>query len=389
MFHQPLMFVIGSALLTAGLTCATNWLALIPWRKKKAGHWSEQARLLYPVSVATRSNLWTIPTVLVLAELLVWPRSPSLWWWVGLGAAFGAVVGTIPMDHEVFPQIPFRALLRQTGINFLMRILFWLAFVGAIAAMPDQLNGVAWLLGLAMAGLWVIWGKIGWMWAGRMLGLFVPAPERLQRIAGAAATKMNVALREVWLVRSSVAQAYAFPDTGKLLFTERLLELLPDAELAAVCSHELAHLTESAAVRHARTLNSMIFLPWLFINPLSKTYGPVAFYGLLALTVAVPMIYRRISFRLETRADEMAKTNEGDPGTYAIALLRLHQDSLVAAVLPKDRATHPHLYDRMLAAGVTPDFPRPAAAGTMAWHGVVFAMLLGGFASVLILSQTR
>jgi predicted lipid-binding transport protein (Tim44 family) len=32
----------------------------------------------------------------------------------------------------------------------------------------------------------------------------------------------------------------------------------------------------------------------------------------------------------------------------------------------------------LLAAGVTPDFPRPAAAASMAWHGHVLGGLLGG-----------
>ena len=46
--------------------------------------------------------------------------------------------------------------------------------------------------------------------------------------------------------------------------------------------------------------------------------------------------------------------------------------------MAKNRASHPHLYDRLLAAGVTPDFPRPAAAASMAWHGHVLGGLLGG-----------
>jgi hypothetical protein len=85
----------------------------------------------------------------------------------------------------------------------------------------------------------------------------------------------------------------------------------------------------------------------------------------------------------------MAKTNEGDAGTYARALSGLYQDSLLPAVMAKGRSTHPHLYDRLLAAGVTPDFPRPKAAKSMAWHGTMFAMLAGILFGIIAIKQTQ
>jgi len=90
-----------------------------------------------------------------------------------------------------------------------------------------------------------------------------------------------------------------------------------------------------------------------------------------------PVIYRKLSRKLESRADQMAKSNEGDAGTYARALTRLYEDGLLPAVSPKNQTTHPHLYDRILAAGVTPDFPRPASAVSMAWYGYLFTTTLG------------
>ena len=77
------------------------------------------------------------------------------------------------------------------------------------------------------------------------------------------------------------------------------------------------------------------------------------------------------------RADAIAHANEPDPGIYARALAKLYEDNLLPAVNAKDRATHPHLYDRMLAAGVTPDFPRPKRTTTMSWNGTLLALALG------------
>lgn len=53
--------------------------------------------------------------------------------------------------------------------------------------------------------------------------------------------------------------------------------------------------------------------------------------------------------------------------------------------MAKNRATHPRLYDRILAAGVTPDFPKPAAASSMAWNGVIFSALAGIMFAVFVI----
>src|SRR6266536_4390383 len=114
-----------------------------------------------------------------------------------------------------------------------------------------------------------------------------------------------------------------------------------------------------------------MFLPWIFLKPMLNAFGMLGFLLLLIPTIAAPFLYRRFSHKMEIRADRIAQSNEPDTGTYARALLRLYEDNLVPAVDAKDRATHPHLYDRLLAAGATPDFPRPAPAASMTWHGTL------------------
>jgi Zn-dependent protease with chaperone function len=378
--------IIGAGILAAGVTFFTNRLALIPWRRNRGKHWSEQARLVHPVIVAARSNLWVVPSILVLTVVLLWPDSSPLWVLTGIAAVLGAYAGTIPLDREVFPRISFRDLLRLSVNGILLRFLIWIIFIGATVFMPDQFNNLAWGIGGTVLGLWVLWQRGGFIWVGRKLGLLLPAPNRLRDIVANTSIKMNIPFREVLLMRVPVAQAFAFPSRRQLLFTERLLEIAPDDEIAAICAHELAHLTESKTARYSRSISIFMFLPWIFFNPLTHAFGQVAFFGLLFVTLGVPRIYRKISRKLETRADQMAAANEGDAGTYARALSRLYEDNLLPAVTAKNRATHPHLYDRLEAAGVPPDFPRPAAAKTMAWHGHIFAGLLGLLFAVFALT---
>ena len=369
--------IIGAVLLSAGITFATNWLALIPWRRGRDKHWSEQARLVHPVVVAARANLWIVPCIFILTVVLLWPKSSPLWVFTGMAAILGAYAGTIPLDREVFPRILLRDSLRLSAVGLLLRFLIWLVFIGAAVFMPNQFNLLAWGIGLGVGCLWLIWLRGGFIWTGRKLGLILPATERLQSVAANTAAKMNVPFREILLLRVPVAQALAFPTTRRVMFTERLLEICPDDEVAAICAHELGHLTESKTARFSRSIVMMTFLPWIFFNPLTHVFGLLAFYGLLFATIATPVIFRKISHNLEARADKMAKANEGDAGTYARALTRLYADNLAPAVAAKNRASHPHLYDRLLAAGVTPDFPRPAAAASMALHGRIFAWIVG------------
>jgi len=73
-----------------------------------------------------------------------------------------------------------------------------------------------------------------------------------------------------------------------------------------------------------------------------------------------------------------------DPQPYTRSMLKLHEANTMPAVMPEPQ-THPHLYDRLLAGGIQPDFPRPAppkrtkpllAAGLAAFVAVVLMLAL-------------
>jgi len=373
---KGLMFIFSAGLISAVIIFATNWLALIPWRGAKGKHWTERARLYYPVRNAAVSNLWVLPAVLSVATLLLWPTESPYWAFVLLATTIGAIAGTLPMDREVNPRIPLNELLQETAMNWLIRFLLWFVFLGAIVLMPDQFNIRSVFISGVFMVLCIFWNRGGWIWVGQKIGLFLPPPERLQRIIRDTASGMNVSFNEIFLVRSSLAQAYALPITRKILFTERILQLCPDDEIAAICTHELAHLTEALSDYYKRYVMWLIFLPWLFFKPMLHAFGPLGFFVLLSFTLIAPVLYRKVCHKLEMRADHIAQANEPDAGIYARALARLYEDNLLPAVHGKKRATHPHLYDRLLAAGMTPDFPRPAPAKSTAWHGNLFAFAL-------------
>jgi hypothetical protein len=96
------LILISALVLATGVTFATNWLALIPWRKNKDKHWTEQARLVYPASSAARSNLFMVPAIMTLVFLLLWPDARSLWPLAAILSMVGAYGGTLFQTGKFF-----------------------------------------------------------------------------------------------------------------------------------------------------------------------------------------------------------------------------------------------------------------------------------------------
>ncbi len=162
------------------------------------------------------------------------------------------------------------------------------------------------------------------------------------------------------LLRWKTATALAFPFGRVVAVTDTALNACADEELGAVCSHELAHLNEPRRIHFARLAGQFAWLPLFLLGPLQGALG--AGRGLLVGAggcLLAHVLVRRMVLALEKRADVAAKAHEGEPGAYARALEKLHEINLMPAVMRSWLPTHPHLYDRLLAAGITPDYPRP------------------------------
>jgi Zn-dependent protease with chaperone function len=380
-----LLLLVAAGLGAAFVTYVGNGFGLRSWRSGKDLHWTERARRLHPARTAAKNNLWVLPICICLALELLCPTSAPHWAFTALVAALCTNLATLPMDHEVYPRVSQRDFWRQAVQSWITRSLMWSCFLLAIALMPEQFNLTCLGITVALIGVLVWFELHGAIYLGRKLGVLIAPPERLRGIVADTAARMHVPYQAVWLMRSSFAQAYALPSRRHLFFSERLLEILSDAEIAAIGSHELAHLTESRGDYAMRYVSYLAFLPWIFLTPTLHGLGLLGFFLLLGITFGVIVLFKKISHRLEVRADKIAHTSETDPGTYARALARLYEDNLIPAVNATQRATHPHLYDRLLAAGVTPDYPRPEPPENLSWYGKIASGLVGALAALVIM----
>ena len=156
------------------------------------------------------------------------------------------------------------------------------------------------------------------------------------------------------------ANAIAFPARRAVLVTEPALSVLSDEELVGVLVHEYAHVNEPRRVVLQRITTSLLYLPLFLTMPFIKTWGLTPLLLALLLAILGGRWRKHMSLAMEKRADAAATSHESDAGTYARALERLYEFNLLPAKLADRNAiTHPHLYDRLIDAGVPPKYPPP------------------------------
>jgi Zn-dependent protease with chaperone function len=365
-----LVFLIATA---AGFF--VGWLALhlelIPWRRSVDAHWTIRARQLFPVRVAGALNLWLLPLLCFPAAWVGWRTNSAA---AAFGGFFGATLSGYLIDREVTPEISGRTWVHLALVTFVFRLLRWATFAAGIYFMPTDFNAQAWAIagGFLLVVLGLEFGQ-GFR-VLRWCGLLHPASPRLMRVVGEARAACVVPVRAIWELATPEANALAVTTTRELVFTRRLLDGTSDDELRAICVHELAHLAESRWTLIARIIGSLAVFPILFYRPVEAKFGPQGLIGLVAITAAAVWLRSRLSHRKEKHADRAAVTSAADSSAYARGLEAIYRLNRMPVVQRKSGLnTHPDLYDRMIAASVVPDYPRPGSPRGLAWSSTVLA----------------
>jgi Zn-dependent protease with chaperone function len=335
-----------------------------PLRRLPAGcHWSERARQAMPVRVTLGLCAWITLAVL---SVLAWWAGGSLSYVPPMGMSvvigFTALAGAISV-HPRFARDVGRArgaleIARDDGVLLLLSIphlALALVLAWSVRA-PFELWDVAVVAFLALFFAAIAAG--GALELLAWLRLTQPPSPKLRSAVEHAARALGVPVPQIVVLRWDVVNAFAFPLGGRLAFSARCAEGLSDEALVAVSAHELGHLSEPLAVRLLRGAMLFAFLPLVGIVACVDRWGVTGVLPPLGGMVVVLLLFRIVAARMERRADELAHA-ACPPETYARALERIYALNSVPAVMP-GKGVHPHLYDRMLSAGVTPDFPRPA-----------------------------
>jgi len=315
--------------------------------------------LLFPVRVTAGLNVVIIPGILNQLHFALFPEI-ARWWAAGAVASFlGAVLGCYYLDHEMFPQVNLPNWLLHVIVAWGIRFFIFVPTIAAGLLMPIDVGPTALLV---TAGYLTVHFAIqGGMFIRclRLIRVLKSPSVRLKVIVTDVAAQANILVRATWQFGGVIANAFAFPVTRELAFSDRLLNICNDEEISAVCAHEMAHLGEPNVVLAGRLIGSLYLLPFIFITPLLNRLSAG---GLILVFLGVILIRRFASWltrRMEKRADRLASKTTTNDGVYASALEKMYRENQIPAVNVSRRLPHPDLYDRMLGAGVKPDYPRP------------------------------
>lgn len=362
-------------------------LALVPWRKSAGLHWTERARLLW---TARRTLIYASLACAVLGVLyLKWAEvmvSP----FVSIPLIIsGIMLGSFWSAREIEPRYTFRVWLQQTLWQLVVQFGLLAIGISLLTTMPGVMTCEAWWrAGFGLAGAALI---LSGAWLPLVMRSKPADPaqaqmqQRLAQIAARASESTGVRPRYVWVGRTPIPNAFALPFINAVVFTSRCMEELDDEECLAIMLHEFEHLRESLGMRLIRLVGAMSLFVFIFVNPMMHRWGSS---GLLMLVGAFLLFSRMTAMlrrRMEHRADHAAIGAVEHSTVYAYALEKIYAAAQLPAVMPGNKMVHPHLYDRMLQAGVTPAYPRPAPPARLSWLGW-FCLALAVLGYLMMLS---
>jgi len=366
------------------LALGTNWFALVPWRRSVGKHWTERARLLYPARAFAGTRVWLLYICFVLLNYIVDPDVDL--WLVAVCGAFGVWPAAYFVTRELFPSLQFGSWLRTrcflaavSGrwlIPLLVFVIFWI---------PEDFGWMTWLIAGGFTGL-LLATLFGWpIYPLKWCGILLEGSYRLNRLVDDVSQRMQVRVSAVLILPSYLCNAWAVLYTRQVIFSDQLLAVLSNEQIMAICAHELAHLNDRHKGLPVRIATACALSSAVFIRPLLALEGNaeqialrMMAYGVFLLVSGALAIWagRRIARGMEERADRAAVTHQRDVEVYAGALARVYEANQMPAVMSRRTGlVHPDLYDRMLAAGITPDFPKPLPPQRRPAGGVLVGLL--------------
>jgi len=349
---------LGPALGLIGFV-ATRWGMGRLIRQLPSQPWPERARLVYPARVLGRVGGLYACLAGAFAATYSWDAGslPMLRAPLTLGCVYAGPLAAGLLFEARLRKLAMRTLLRSWAAGALAIFPFAHALVLLRIATVPLTGRCAWIAALVGFGVCSWLGFGGGLAVARWLGLARPASARVQAVVQRASQRLGVRCRSVWELDWAACNAFALPQSRKVVFSRGALALQDD-ELEAIAAHELGHLAEPLRIKLVRPLSVMLAAAAGFSVPPLPGVSATSVAVFLVLLLGFALVARRARRQGEQYADSRAKDQAG---VYARALTRMYEIGLVPLVLPRP-GMHGHLYDRLVAAGQTPLGPRPAPA---------------------------
>ncbi|BBM85819.1 M48 family metalloprotease [Candidatus Uabimicrobium amorphum] len=337
------------------------FLTKILWKRSvgkslsRESHWAEKARILFIARLNAGGLVIAFPvTIIVMLSLSrhpsygVVPTTLTLWWF-----CFISLFTCMAISSRIFHS--YHTTPRMSSLKSMCSSLLLLYPHLTVAIV---FLAISWFVPKSFLWLWlVLFAAVTWFlltkWClplARWCKVLTPAPQLQEMIPQGSSIA-------TYFFYHKTANAFALTLSGAICVSEKLYALLNRAQVESIMQHEYQHFQ-----RHSNIARGFVCsIPFV----LASSYKMLSAYQIslywmfliLILIIVLKNVAMKMFLREEKEIDNVV-SKEMDNEAYAYALESMHKENLLPAVMTKN-TTHPHLYDRMLDAGVTPDFPRP------------------------------
>lgn len=341
------------------VTCAF-FLTKIRWKwsigksLSSESHWTQKARILFTARMDASSLVIIFPVTIVIISLLprfssheVTPKTLKLLWFCTI-SLFVCITVSAKILRRYHTTPPMSTVKSMCSSLFLLYPNLTVALI-FIAISPFVSKSFLWLWLISFAAVtWLALTK----WSlplAKWCGVLTPAPQLQTMIPDNSIA--------TYFFYHKTASAFALIFSNAICVSEKLYGLLDDKQMRSIMAHEYQHHQKHNKIARAFICSPAFILVGgykIFSLHNIKLYWIIPLIFLLATIKNAAM---KIFLREEKEIDDFV-SKAMDNKAYAQALEAMYKENLVPAVMAKN-TTHPHLYDRMLDAGVTPDFPRP------------------------------
>jgi hypothetical protein len=391
MFTDPaiLIAIIGTFLIGI-LSTVAGALVVLPPAQNQPLPWWERARRTYPARLAPVISAFLVGQILIPVT----------------GVYFG-IMGFRP-PTPMFVTIALLPFIGTTTVAIFMSCIasprhkpIWYWFGGCISALlmrfpntlvcgvlscalfvfPHDLSSVLFVLFIgAIAIGFIAWG--GGVLVARMLGLAYPALPRAQHAADWAAERVGIRPTAVFEITWPIVRVDAYIFSRYLVFTDAAATHLSDEELFALATREITFFQQPRLAGTLRIIDSTAIYFLLACSAIGATISRQAMLTGAMITVVIAFLMRPFYRRAQLKADALAASAAIDPAAALRAMTRQYELNLHPVVAVSNRSPDAHLYDRLVKAGLQPEYPRPAPPS----RGRILLSVVTAAGSCLLLS---
>lgn len=386
-------FVIGVVSIIA---CAVVSGLPVVLSRDGAKHWTLHARALHPARVAPAICTFLITFILMIASVMAWTYSDAPYAPIPKVMIFAALVGEggamlvallaswMLLPWNISPAQWLAGLATRVAVNFPGALILTVVFaISSIIPPASSLIALVLLAG-AVAVASASFGLH--LHVLHRLGLARRALPRAEQLATWAGERVGIAPRAIFEIKSPRVIVHAYAGSRYVAISSAAAEQLDDAELLALITRDLSSIKKSKARIGFVLVDALTNVAMITLVLFTLRSGRPMPTWVLGLSLTSILLVRGFARRANRDADKSEALMDQVAAMRAVE--RVHELNRMPVVSPRLLSAIPHLYDRLVAAGISPNYVRPKPPSFLVILAAVLAGLLTCVATSLLFLAT-